>query len=319
MKLRLTEKQINRLLTQITENQEVIEQDTAGTDPESAKPSAGTSSQQSGGKGYPEVGKWESGITRGPANQLGVTKWSDIVGGGLKRGKANQLKEQQSNWEKEKHKYVTDYERRELQKSSSLLDRMDNQWKPFVDFYNKHNHDVNAVLGLSLAMTGPLGLVIAMGIGGVDALQYWNEGDKKTAGLVAMFTLLPFLKPVLRVIPTLSKLGPKGMSELGKKVATKKTITNIEADVLINIGKNRQLIQSEMIKIGKDASIKLAKENVKQQLKKEVMKNQLKSVGKTVLGYGAAGVAYDQTYDYFQRKQEEEDLRKLNQMLGIKN
>lgn len=42
--------------------------------------------------GYPEVGHWESGITRGPANQLGNTKWSDTVGSKITRGKANQLK-----------------------------------------------------------------------------------------------------------------------------------------------------------------------------------------------------------------------------------
>jgi hypothetical protein len=35
--------------------------------------------------------KWESGVTRGPANQVGVTKWSDIVGSKISRGKANPL------------------------------------------------------------------------------------------------------------------------------------------------------------------------------------------------------------------------------------
>jgi hypothetical protein len=43
-------------------------------------------------KGYPEVGKWESGVTRGPGNQLGNTKWSETVGDKLTRGKANKLK-----------------------------------------------------------------------------------------------------------------------------------------------------------------------------------------------------------------------------------
>lgn len=51
-----------------------------------------STAQNSGSEGYPQVGKWESGITRGPANQLGVTKWSDIVGQTLKRGHANPLK-----------------------------------------------------------------------------------------------------------------------------------------------------------------------------------------------------------------------------------
>jgi len=47
----------------------------------------------SGGGGtkppYPTVTKWESGVTRGPANQIGITKWSEIVK--LNRGKANTL------------------------------------------------------------------------------------------------------------------------------------------------------------------------------------------------------------------------------------
>jgi hypothetical protein len=61
-------------------------------EPPPAEPTSGTSSTQSGGSGYPQVNKWESGVTRGPANQIGVTKWSDIVGSTLKRGKANPLK-----------------------------------------------------------------------------------------------------------------------------------------------------------------------------------------------------------------------------------
>jgi hypothetical protein len=55
---------------------------------ESAPPPSG------GGGGakpaYPTVTKWESGVARtGPANQIGLTKWSDIVK--LTRGKANTL------------------------------------------------------------------------------------------------------------------------------------------------------------------------------------------------------------------------------------
>lgn len=38
---------------------------------------------------YPTVTKWETGLTRGPANQIGLTKWKDIVQ--IKRGKANTL------------------------------------------------------------------------------------------------------------------------------------------------------------------------------------------------------------------------------------
>lgn len=47
----------------------------------------------SGGGGakpkYPTVTKWESGATRGVANQIGLTKWRDIYK--ITRGKANTL------------------------------------------------------------------------------------------------------------------------------------------------------------------------------------------------------------------------------------
>lgn len=39
--------------------------------------------------GYPTVTKWETGLTRGPANQVALSKWRDIVK--LNRGKANTL------------------------------------------------------------------------------------------------------------------------------------------------------------------------------------------------------------------------------------
>ena len=85
MRMVINEKQLKLILS--TENQELEEQGDVASEP-----SPGTSSTQSGGQGYPEVGKWESGVERGPANQIGVTKWADIVGANLKRGKANPLK-----------------------------------------------------------------------------------------------------------------------------------------------------------------------------------------------------------------------------------
>lgn len=89
MKIVLSEKQLEKLI-KTSVNQEVSEQD----DPSAAQPSAGTSSTQSGGEGYPEVGVWESGVGRdGPANQISATtNWPTIVGSKLTRGKANKLK-----------------------------------------------------------------------------------------------------------------------------------------------------------------------------------------------------------------------------------
>jgi hypothetical protein len=87
MQLVITEKQLEMLSSQFTEAHEVKEQD----DPAAAAPDTGTSSD---GEKKTGATKWESGVTRGPANQIGVTKWSDTVGSSLKRGKANPLSEQ---------------------------------------------------------------------------------------------------------------------------------------------------------------------------------------------------------------------------------
>lgn len=56
-----------------------------------AAPAAGGGGGGGGAKpAYPTVTKWESGVARtGPANQIGLTKWSEIVK--LTRGKANTL------------------------------------------------------------------------------------------------------------------------------------------------------------------------------------------------------------------------------------
>lgn len=89
MNLHISETQFKSLVKEITHNKNINEQDAASPSPE---PTAGTSTTQTGGAGYPQVGKWESGVTRGPANQIGVTKWADVVGSSLKRSKANQLK-----------------------------------------------------------------------------------------------------------------------------------------------------------------------------------------------------------------------------------
>ena len=90
MKLTITEKQLELVLSDLLSDEDLKEQETTSTSGD-ATPKAGTSSTGSK-QGYPEVGKWESGVSRGPANQIGVTKWSDVVGSVLKRGKANPLK-----------------------------------------------------------------------------------------------------------------------------------------------------------------------------------------------------------------------------------
>ena len=83
---------IDKLKKYSTGTEQLSEQDG-----ESA-PSGGETSTSSSGGGskYPTVTKWETGVVRGPANQIGNTKWSDIVK--LTRGKANPI-DTKSKWD----------------------------------------------------------------------------------------------------------------------------------------------------------------------------------------------------------------------------
>jgi hypothetical protein len=78
MKISISEKQ----LSMITKKYGELGEQEGGTETGTSEPEGSTTA---GAK------KWESGVTRGPANQIGVTKWSDVVGSKISRGKANPL------------------------------------------------------------------------------------------------------------------------------------------------------------------------------------------------------------------------------------
>lgn len=300
MKLGLTDKQYNSLLT--------VLQEQGGTP--AAEPEKGTSDKQSGGQGYPSVGKWDSGVTRGPGNQVGVTKWADVVGSKLTRGKGNPLKEQSS------------YEKGIWDRSTRQLDKMDKNLTQIVDFYKEHNHDINLVLALALGIFGgPVGVGIASGLGFLDAKQYFDEGDDKTGGMILMFSLIPLVGPIVSKIPGAKQLGSEAMGQLAKRLSLRQKITNpVEIEVITKIAKYRSFIEQEMKKIGKELSIKAASKSVRQNIKKQAINKKTWSAAKSIGGYGVAGVGYSLGYDYFERKKEDENERILQRKVdSLKN
>lgn len=312
MKLGLTERQYKLVISEVVKSQEIEEQG----EPVNTEPEAGTSAQQSGGQGYPAVGKWESGVTRGPGNQIGVTKWSDVVGASLKRGKANQLKEQND----------LAFDRR--YGTAAAAEKSNRENRELVNsILNIDPHTRNMILGIASAFIPVVGPFIAAGIGMYDAKQYYDEGDTKTAGLIAMFSILPGVGTIVSKIPGVKQLGTKGMTALASKLSKGVKITNpTEIEIVNAIGKNRQLIQQELNKSAKELSIRAAKNKVKNQIVKQNIGKSASKLGKGtakigvgVVGYGAAAGGYNMTYDYILKKQEEENIRKLNKMLGITN
>ena len=267
--------------------------------PVNPEPKSGTSDKQTGGSGYPEVGKWESGVTRGPANQVGVTKWSDVVGANLKRSKANQLKEQipDSRFGLERWGYNPN--------KPETLDVAINKERQYRKDINPH--DVLSVLELATVFIPVVGPLVSAGFGLGNAALYYKEGDTKSAGLFALFSVLPFVGD----IPIVKQLGKKGMDLLGQKLikqGTKSTLTPLENKVLKELNKNKSLIKSEI-----DKKVKQMANNSLQKTKglSANTKKNLNAIAKFGLqsaAYLGAGVAYSKTYDYFDKKNQEKEL-----------
>jgi hypothetical protein len=261
--------------------------------------------------GYPTVNKWESGATRGPANQIGNTKWSDIVGSTLVRSKANQLMEQGS--------FDINFNRRYGTAASSEKSNKENR-ELVNSILNIDPHTRNMVLGIAAAFIPLVGPFISAGIGLYDAKQYYDEGDTKTAGMVAMFSVIPGINAIKTAIPLVKKLGTKGMTLLGTKLSKGVKIVNPEEIEIVNsIRKYRPLIQQELNKKANELSIMAAKSNLKKQIIKQNITKGATKLGKSVAKQGTAAVGYDYGFDYVTRKQEEANLKILNKKLGLTN
>jgi hypothetical protein len=107
-------------------------------------------------------------------------------------------------------------------------------------------HELNAILGLATAFIPVIGPFISAGIGALDALQYYQEGDNKSAAIATGFSLLPFIGPVVSKIPGVKQLGAKGMAALASKVGKTSKFTQTEAQVLKSINANKSLVTNEL-------------------------------------------------------------------------
>lgn len=180
-------------------------------------------------------------------------------------------------------------------------------------------HTVLMIVGIASAFIPLVGPFAAAGIGLVDAALYAKQGDPKMAGMMAMFSLLPGAGAIINRIPVIRQLGVKGMSALAQKLSKGQKITDpIELQVINGIKENVDLIKSSL-----DTHVKtLAQEAATKPLSSQI-KTSLTNLAKQGLKYTGAGVGYSVGYDtatnYLGKKKEEENLKKLQDMLGSKN
>jgi len=207
---------------------------------------------------------------------------------------------QYSTLYEQKPDFIIDRETNALLRATGI--RSDEDYKT-VEELNKlaHHTDVDPHIMLTILQTATsvipyVGPVISMGFGLADAKLYWDDGDKKTAILVALFSGIPLVGG-LAVKIGLSSLGTKTLAEIGKKLSFGTKLSQVEKEVVKKVAQNRKLIEDGMKKLGQDASIRAGKELAKKQLKKQAVVQGVKNLGKDAAAYTAAGVGYSKGYD----------------------
>jgi hypothetical protein len=167
-------------------------------------------------------------------------------------------------------------------------------------FYNpKDKHTILTILQIGTSFIPYVGPFISSGIGLYDAKTYYDEGDKKTAGLIAMFSIIPGIGGLASKLG-LTKWSAKALGQIGKKISLGKKLTPVEISVANKVVQNNKLIQSEVKKFSKTATAK------------NVVKKGGKFVAKNVVPYVAADVAYNKTYDKFNPQKQSADFTKID-------
>jgi hypothetical protein len=270
MKMGLTEKQYKHILSKLLEQSEA--------EPVSATPEAGTSSTQAGGTGYPEVGKWESGVTRGPANQVGVTKWSDVVGSKLTRSKANQLKEQ----------YWPDPRGNAYDGNPSAA--------PYKKLTPEENHKLNSIVSLILgAIPSPWTQLAASGFVLLDANQYEKEGDLKTANLMYIFAAMGGLS-ALKNFQFVKEIGNKGMALIGEKLSKGIKLLPKENAIIKKVIEKKDVIVPELKKIAQSAPAQKTSQVYNKYKNSKFNKSLAGDLTKAAALYGSIGLTHDSYY-----------------------
>jgi hypothetical protein len=140
-------------------------------------------------------------------------------------------------------------------------------------FYNpKDKHTILTILQIGTAFIPYVGPFISSGIGLYDAKTYYDEGDKKTAGLVGLFSIIPSIGGLARKMG-LDKWSAKALSEIAKKISFGKKLLPAEIQVANKVVQYRNLITSEIKKIGENTVTKtvLSKSNqIKNLIKKGI-------------------------------------------------
>ncbi len=159
-------------------------------------------------------------------------------------------------------------------------------------------HTAAMIFGIASAFIPVVGPFIAAGIGLADAALYYKEGDTKSAGMSALFSIIPGVGPIVSKIPGIKQLGVKGMSLLASKISKGVKITDpLEISVVNAIGKNKEFVQGAV-----NNHVKALSQQAAAKTTSSSIKSSLLGIAKTGLTYGSVGVGYEYGYDAIIKK-----------------
>jgi hypothetical protein len=170
-------------------------------------------------------------------------------------------------------------------------------------WWKDNGHTVLTTLQIVTAFVPVVGWAVSAGIGLIDAKMYYDEKDTKTAGIVAIFAMLPVVGKIVNKIPGINQLGAKGMSALAKKLNVAKTtavkFSTIEMEVINELAKNDKFVKQQIESYLKTGIAKSTKQIIASKAKSYAKNGLLQfvKVGTPIAGTLGIAVGYNYAYD----------------------
>jgi hypothetical protein len=170
-------------------------------------------------------------------------------------------------------------------------------------WWKDNGHTVLTTLQIVTAFVPVVGWAVSAGIGLIDAKMYYDEKDTKTAGIVAIFAMLPVVGKIVNKIPGINQLGAKGMSALAKKLNVAKTtavkFSAIEMEVINELAKNDKFVKQQIESYLKTGIAKSTKQIIASKAKSYAKNGLLQfvKVGTPIAGTLGVAVGYNYAYD----------------------
>lgn len=191
---------------------------------------------------------------------------------------------------------MKNYDKKTLQTAIPLILNEQSMAFPFLgpenlkDIGKVNVHDMLQLAELAAFFIPAIGPLVSLGIAGIDATIYWNEGDRYSAGFSVILSAIPLIGQLAKKIPGVKQLSKPAIKQLAKKLSIAKrggkvTFTKTEQSIVKDLAKNKKLVQSETSKYIKKLTDA-----------KKAAKSLGKSLGKGVGTTIAAKSAWDPLY-----------------------